>query len=251
MSAPIVLKIGGNELDTPGFIDELALVVKQIAPVVLVHGGGREISVTQEKFGVIPAYVDGLRVTDEQSLLIAEMILCGSINPRIVRKFQLAGVEAQGLNGSDRGLLRAKKMAHPKGDLGWVGEVTAVRAEILQDLLAQGVTPVIAPISLGEDGAFNVNADYVAGAVAKALNAEKAIFISNVPGVLHNDAVISTLTPNLAAELIASGVIQKGMIPKVETAFEVVKSGVAQVVITDLAGVAAGTGTAIIAEPTK
>lgn len=242
----IVLKIGGNELDTPGFIDELAEVVKKIAPVVLVHGGGREISSTQEKFGVNPVYVDGLRVTDGNSMWIVEMVLCGSINPRIVRRFQMGGVEAQGLNGSDRGLLRAKKLAHPKGDLGRVGEVTAVRAEILHDLLAQGVTPVIAPICLGDDGAFNVNGDYAAGAIAKALNAEKAIFISNVPGVLQDGQIIPTLTPTLAAELIASGVIQKGMIPKVETALEVVNSGVAQVVITNLAGVAAGTGTAVV-----
>ncbi len=243
---PIVLKIGGNELDTPGFIDELAEVIKSIAPVVLVHGGGREISSTQEKFGVNPVYVDGLRVTDEQSLWIAEMVLCGSINPRLVRRLQLGGVEAQGFNGSDRGLLRAKKLAHPKGDLGRVGEVTTVRAEILHDCLAQGVTPVIAPICLGDDGAFNVNADYAAGAIARAMNAEKAIFISNVPGVLQDGHIIPTLTPSLAAELIASGVIQKGMIPKVETALEVVKSGVAQVVITNLTGVAAGTGTAVV-----
>ncbi|MBI5927818.1 MAG: acetylglutamate kinase [Chloroflexi bacterium] len=246
MTAPIVLKIGGNELDTPGFVDELALVVKKIAPVVLVHGGGREISSTQEKFNLTPVYMDGLRVTDEPSLRIAEMVLCGSINPRIVRCLQLNGVEAQGLNGSDRGLLRAKKLEHPKGDLGRVGEVIAVRAEILQALLAQGVTLVIAPISLGDGDVFNVNADYAAGAIAKALNAEKAIFISNVPGVLQDGQVIPTLTPSLAAELIANGVIQKGMIPKVETALEVVKSGVAQVVITNLAGVAAGTGTAIV-----
>ncbi len=243
---PIVLKIGGNELDTPGFIDELSGVIKTIAPVVLVHGGGREISSTQEKFGLNPVYVDGLRVTDEQSLWIAEMVLCGSINPRLVRRLQLGGVEAQGFNGSDRGLLRAQKLAHPKGDLGRVGEVTAVRAEILLDMLAQGVTPVIAPICLGDDGAFNVNADYAAGAIARAMNAEKAIFISNVPGVLQDGHIIPTLTPSLAAELIASGVIQKGMIPKVETALEVVKSGVAQVVITNLAGVAAGTGTAVV-----
>ncbi len=246
MIAPIVLKIGGNELDTPGFIDELAGVIKTIAPVVLVHGGGREISSTQEKFGLNPVYVDGLRVTDEQSLWIAEMVLCGSINPRLVRRLQLGGVEAQGFNGSDRGLLRAQKLAHPKGDLGRVGEVTAVRAEILLDMLAQGVTPVIAPICLGDDGAFNVNADYAAGAIARAMNAEKAIFISNVPGVLQDGHIIPTLTPSLAAALIASGVIQKGMIPKVETALEVVKSGVAQVVITNLAGVAAGTGTAVV-----
>jgi acetylglutamate kinase len=193
--------------------------------------------------------VDGLRVTDEKSLEVAEMVLCGLVNTRLVRALQLAGVETQGLNGADRGLLRARKLDHLKGDLGRVGEIVAVRGEVLQALLAEGVTPVIAPICLGDDGAYNVNADHVAGAVARAVKAEKVIFATNVQAVLHNGQPIPTLTAGQAAEFIAAGVIREGMIPKVNTALELVASGVPQVLITTLSGVTAGEGTLVIPEP--
>ncbi|NDJ85176.1 MAG: acetylglutamate kinase [Chloroflexi bacterium] len=246
---PVVLKIGGNDLDQPGFIDDLAGIVRQShAPVIVVHGGGKEISQMQEQLGIVPRYVDGLRVSDEASLSIAEMVLCGAINTRIVRTLQLRGIEAQGLSGMDRGLIRVRKLEHPQGDLGRVGEPVAVRGEVLLHLLYLGVTPVVSPISLGDDGPYNVNADHVAGAIAQAVNAEKVIFTTNVHGVLHGERVVDHLTPSLAEELIAGGVIHGGMLPKVYTARHLVAAGVRQVVITNLAGLMQGIGTTVVPE---
>lgn len=242
-----VLKISGHEIDQPGFLESLAQVVAQAAePVIVVHGGGKEITQMQEKYGVQTQYIDGLRVTDEHSLQITEMVLCGAINTRIVKAFQLAGIEAQGLSGLDRGLIKAQKLKHPKGDLGRVGEVLAVRGEILRDLVQQGVTPVIAPICLGEDGAFNVNADHVAGAVGVSVNAEQVVFLTNVKGVLNNQELVPTLTPSIADDLIEQKVIFGGMLPKVRTALHMVEKGARKVVITNLDGLLANSGTAVV-----
>jgi acetylglutamate kinase len=249
MQQPIVLKISGHDLDQPGFIEALADIVAQSStPTIIVHGGGKEISQMQQLLGITPEYVDGLRVSDEKSLSVAEMVLCGIVNTRIVRTMQLHGVEAQGLNGMDRGLISAKKLHHPKGDLGRVGEAYAARGDILLQLLEQGVTPIIAPICLGDDGAFNVNADHVAGVIAKAVNAQKVVFTTNVQGVLHNGQVIPKLTPTLTEELIADEVIVGGMLPKVHTAQQLVASGVPQVIITNLTGIQQNSGTAIVPE---
>jgi acetylglutamate kinase len=242
-----VLKISGHEIDQSGFLESLAQAVAQAAePVIVVHGGGKEIAQMQEKYGVQAQYIDGLRVTDEHSLQITEMVLCGAINTRIVKAFQLAGIEAQGLSGLDRGLIRAQKLEHPKGDLGRVGEVLSVRSEILLDLVQQGVTPVIAPICLGADGAFNVNADHVAGAVGVSVNAEQVIFLTNVKGVLNNQELVPTLTPSIADDLIEQNVIFGGMLPKVRTALHMVEKGARKVVITNLDGLLANSGTAVV-----
>lgn len=245
-TAPIVLKIGGNNLDEPGFVEAMAQAVKASpAPVVIVHGGGKEISQMQQTLGLTPRYVDGLRVTDTEALRVAEMVLCGVVNPRLVRALQLAGVEAQGLSGMDRGLIQAEKLQHPAGDLGRVGTATHVRHEIIEQLLAGGVTPVIAPICQGADGPFNVNADHAAGAVAAAIQASQVVFVTNVPGVLQDDALIPNLTPDDAAYLEDCGVIFGGMLPKVHTALHLLATGIPQVRITDLAGIATGGGTVV------
>jgi acetylglutamate kinase len=242
-----VLKISGHEIDQPGFLDSLALAVAQASePVIVVHGGGKEITQMQEKYGVQAQYIDGLRVTDEQGLQITEMVLCGAINTRIVKAFQLAGIEAQGLSGLDRGLVKAQKLEHSKGDLGRVGEVISVRGEILLNLVEQGVTPVIAPICLGVDGGFNVNADHVAGAVGVAVNAEQVVFLTNVKGVLNNQEIVPTLTPSIAHHLIEQNIIFGGMLPKVHTALHMVEKGARKVIITNLDGLLANTGTAVI-----
>jgi acetylglutamate kinase len=249
MQSPLVLKIGGNNLDEPQFIDNLAQTVAQYGrPVIIVHGGGKEISQMQKQFGLTPQYVDGLRVSDESALQIAEMVLCGMVNTRLVRALQLCGVEAQGLNGADRGLLKAEKLIHPNGDLGRVGKITQVRAEVLLQLLAEGVTPVIAPICLGNDGAFNVNADHVAGAVAEAVGASQVIFITNVQGVQVQEQVLGSLTATDAQNLMNTGVIWGGMLPKVQTALHLLSFNIPQVMITNLAGILSGHGTAIIPE---
>jgi acetylglutamate kinase len=212
-------------------------------PTILVHGGGKEISQLQQAFQIEPRYIDGLRVTDEVSLNLVKMALIGAVNSRLVELFNDNGIEAQGLSGLDRGLLRAVKLQHPKGDLLRTGEVTQVRGELLLALLQANVLPVIAPLGLGEDGAFNVNADYVAGAIGQALQAERVVFLTNVPGVLQAGAVIPHLSIAQAQQLIAEGVIAGGMIPKVQTALEVVQRGAKQTLITDLEGLRQDRGT--------
>lgn len=244
-----VLKISGSQIDEPGYVQRLAQVVAGLAsPTVIVHGGGKEINQLQTAFGITPRRIDGLRVSDAESLALVKMVLCGAVNPRIVEALQLAGVEAQGLSGVDRGLISATKLIHPKGDLERVGEAQHVRADILQGLIASGVTPVIAPICLGADGAFNVNADHVAGAVGVALGADDVIFLTDVPGVLQDGVLLETLTAAQSQHLIASEVITGGMIPKVETALHVVAMGAKNVWITNLDGLAHQHGTIIKGE---
>src|SRR5215470_3999432 len=141
-NAKLVIKIGGNELDDPSFIDELAHAVAQMRPApVLVHGGGKEIGQLQKALGGEPRFVAGLRVTDETALAAAEMVLCGSVSTRLVAALIAAGADAQGLSGVDRGLIRVAKTRHPDGDLGRVGSPVAVRAEVLRGLLEAGVVP--------------------------------------------------------------------------------------------------------------
>ena len=248
MTTPIVLKLGGNEIDDLHFLENLATYLKESQiPTIIVHGGGKEISNLQQKFGIVPQYVSGLRVSDSDSLKIAEMVLCGMVNSRLVRTLQLNGLEAQGMSGQDRGLIQARKLAHPDGDLGFVGEPIAVRGDVLQSMLNEGVIPVISPICLGEDGAYNVNADHVAGAVARAIGAEKVIFVTNVAGVMANDSILEWLTPPEADNFIANGTITGGMIPKVQTAQNLVAAGVPQITITNLHSAFTNSGTTITA----
>ena len=243
----LVLKIGGNELDDPAFVAQLAQVVAGLRPApVLVHGGGKEIGAIQRALGGEPRFVAGLRVTDEYALQAAEMVLCGSVSTRLVAALIAAGADAQGLSGVDRGLIRAEKQGHPEGDLGRVGRPVAVRAEVLHDLLDQGVVPVVAPISLGPEGAYNVNADEAAGAVAAALEDAEVVFVTNVPGVLAGGAVTPQLTRAEILALIADGTISGGMIPKVRAALTALEAGVRSARITNLDGLGQGTGTVII-----
>jgi len=244
-AAPLLLKIGGNDIDNPDFLRDLAAYVAALdRPVVIVHGGGKEIGQLQTALGIAPQWVDGLRVTDEATLAVVEMVLCGSVNKRLVRRLIAAGVDAQGLSGTDRGLLRGAKLEHPGGDLGRVGAITAVRAGVLLGLLATGVTPVIAPLALGEDGgAYNVNADHAAAAIAEAIGAEQIVFLTNVSAVLVDGRPQPALSEAQAQALIASGAISGGMIPKVQTALHAVALGIPQAVITDLAGLQSGGGT--------
>ncbi len=244
ISNSTVIKIGGNEIDDPGFLAGLVEVIAAMSePVVLVHGGGKEISMLQKVMGIEPRYIDGVRITDQPSLSIVEMVLRGAVNLRLVRLLMSAGVEAMGISGVDRGLIRAEKMPHPQEDMQYTGEVQSVRGDVLLDLLKQGVTPVISPVSLGQDSAFNVNADHVAGAVAAAIGASKVIFLTNVEGVLVDGQVAPTLTPEATQALIAEGTIFGGMIPKVQTALQTLDKGVPQAVITNLLGLKTHGGT--------
>jgi len=247
-----VLKIGGNQLDDDAFIGGLAHTVAGLVgrgePPVIVHGGGKLISALQQRFGIEPRTIGGLRVTDADSLLIVMMVMIGQVNPTLVSALQQAGVEAEGLNGADRVLLRAEPLIHPGGDLGRVGTIKAVRAAILKEVLARRVVPVIAPLGVGTDGGFfNVNADQAAGAIAAAIGAERVTFVTNVPGVLSDGQALERLSEADAHELIRRGVAAGGMAVKLEAAFAALAAGVPGARITDLDGLSDGGGTLILA----
>ena len=242
-----VVKVSGHCLDDDALLRQFAgIVARSDDALVIVHGGGKEISDLQQKLNIEPRYVDGLRVTDADSLALVEMVLCGSVNKRLVRYLLAAGADAQGLSGVDRGLVRARQMQHESIDMGYTGEVVSVRREVIAELLERGVTPVIAPVSVGEGSNFNLNADPVAGAIAAAIGARSVVFISNVAGVLVDGLRIASLTRAEALDLIECGVIQGGMIPKVRAALDVLSSGLPQAVITDLDGWAGDGGTTFL-----
>ncbi len=246
----IVIKIGGNEIDDPQFLSRLVQTVRALQETtqpVIVHGGGKEIAQLHAQLNLPFETVQGLRVTSADSLRLVEMVLSGLVNTRVVRWLVNGGVDAIGLTGVDFNLVQVDRMQIDGADLGFVGQVTAVRAGPLRALLDQGLLPVISPISLGEDGqTYNVNADHVAAAVAQALGASRLVMVSNVPGVLIAGRTVRALTVDQVEELIAEGHITGGMIPKVRSAMDAVDRGVYQTVITDLDGLANGGGTAIV-----
>jgi acetylglutamate kinase len=245
-----VLKIGGNQVEDAAFLTELVTAVKQVQTehaVIIVHGGGKEIADLHHRLGVGYEVVEGLRATSEESLQLVEMVLNGTVNTRLVRWLVNAGVNALGLSGIDLGLVRVIPLSLNGRSLGRVGTVTAVNSKPLFQLLELDLTPVISPVSLGEDGLdYNVNADHVAAGIARAVGASKLVFVSNVPGVQVAGHTQRVLTISQVEKLIADAHITGGMIPKVRSATEAVAFGVRQAVITDLAGLARGEGTAII-----
>jgi len=250
MNSYTVIKVGGNDLDDTTFVASFIAAARAMSsPPVIVHGGGKEIAAWQQRLGLEPRFVEGLRVTGDESLALAEMVLSGRVNKRLVAQLVMAGVQAVGISGVDLGLIRVQRMTHPAGDLGWVGEVTAVQAEPLWKLLAGGILPVVSPISLGDDGhAYNVNADHAALALAEALPAGTLVFLTNVPGVLDGGRVIPNLAVDEVEPAIAGGVVTGGMVPKVRSAAGAVRASVGSVLITNLAGLqawAAGGRTAI------
>jgi len=238
-----VIKIGGNDIDDPAFVQRLVTSIAAMQPKpVIVHGGGKEIGQIQQALGGEPRFVAGLRVSDETAMAAAEMVLAGAVNTRLVVALGLAGVDAAGMSGVDRGLIRVRKLVHPEGDLGRVGQPIAVRTAVLWQALDADVVPVVAPISLGEDGSYNVNADDAAGAIAAALaqdrsaGAVEVTFVTNVPGVKLDGAVVAQRDAPAIEAAIASGAIYGGMIPKVKAALAVLDSGAAQARIVDMAG---------------
>lgn len=245
MNQPIVVKIGGHEINDYNFLSELPVVLKGAgAPVVIVHGGGVEISELQRRLGITPRYVDGVRITDIASLSVVTMVLCGSVNTRLVGKLIAGGIDAQGISGVDRAVIRAEPMPNDKEDMQFTGRVTEVRGDMLLAMVEAGIAPVIAPVCLGSDGqAYNVNADHVTGAVATAVKASRVVFLTNVEGVLENGEVRRTITPAEAEHMIEEEVIFGGMIPKVRTALDTLARGVPKAVITNLAGLRTHGGT--------
>jgi acetylglutamate kinase len=248
----LVLKIGGNQVEEEEFLEGFAAAARELLTgyaLIVVHGGGKEIADLHARLQVPFETVEGLRVTSEESLGLVEMVLNGTVNTRLVRRLVNAGVDAIGLSGVDMGLVRVTPLTADGRSLGRVGEVAAVNGEALLQLLDLGLTPVISPVSLGENGlAYNVNADHVAAGVARAVEAGRLVFVSNVPGVQVAGRTMRALTVRQIEELIADGHITGGMIPKVRSATGAVASGVHQAVITDLAGLARGEGTAVVRE---
>lgn len=250
MIKPTLVKVGGAELKEGPDLDVLVAALEDLAkhgPLVVVHGGGSEIADLQKRLGLQPRVIEGLRVTDDASLRVAEMVLSGAVNKRLVARLVVCGVRAIGLSGVDSGILRAQRLRHPAGDLGRVGEITAVDTQSVLDLLSLGFTPIISPISLGEDGRpYNVNADHAALAVASALGVSEMVFLTDVPGVLSDGRVLTELTISQAENMIAQGQITGGMIPKVRAALQAVGRGVAAARITNLAGLGHTSGTRVI-----
>ncbi len=240
-----MIKVGGNELDQPDFRDELASVlIGQDGPVVLIHGGGKAVDELHAQFDLQSIKIRGMRYTDSETLRITMMVLCGWVNKTLVASLITAGIDAVGLSGVDGGLIRVQKMEDAEDDLGLVGEVVSVRADLLEALLDQGLLPVVAPISLGIDGRiYNVNADQAAGAIALALHADSLDFVSSVPGVVREGMVASHLHVSEVKHLITSEEINGGMIPKVTAALQALRRGIPRVRIVDLDGLKLTGGT--------
>ena len=246
----IVIKYGGNamindELKEKVMQDVALMKYVGIRPVI-VHGGGPEITGFLKKVGKQSSFVAGLRVTDAETVEIAEMVLDGKVNSEIVNLLNHRGVRAVGLSGKDAGLIQARKKlatvyegtTSRKVDIGYVGEVEQVNTSILEDLLDQDYVPVIAPIGVGQDGeSYNINADYVAAEIAGALQAEKLLLLTDIEGIYRDfhdkDTFISTLHLPEARAYIRDGVIAGGMIPKVEACLTALDKGAGKTHIID------------------
>jgi len=233
----VVVKIGGAALEDVDlrrrFAEDVTLLDWVGINVVVVHGGGKQITAMLDRLGIPATFVDGLRVTDASTLEIVEMVLGGAINKELVRLIHALGGRAVGITGKDGGLARARR-SFGDVDLGLVGEVTGIDRAVIDRLIPEFI-PVIAPLATGEDGqTLNVNADTFAGRLATALDAEKLVLLTDVPGVLAADGtLISTLDADQAQRLIAAGVIRGGMIPKVKNALAALDTGVRKVHIID------------------
>ncbi|WP_298034370.1 acetylglutamate kinase [uncultured Desulfovibrio sp.] len=232
----VVIKYGGHAMDKPelseAFATDLAHLVGQGMSIVVVHGGGPQISALLTRLQIESRFVDGLRVTGEAAMRAVEMALCGQVNKTVVSAFARHGVRAAGISGRDGGLLRAR----PKNPaLGLVGEVTDVDPALPRCLLDAGFVPVVAPVASGPDGeAMNINADTAAGALAGALAAEYFVLISDVPGVLNADGcLIPSLNRAEITRLEADRVISGGMIPKVEACLNALDAGCSRALILD------------------
>lgn len=242
-----VVKYGGSFMDSPDEAvrngvarDIVFLEAVEINPVV-VHGGGKAITRAMDKSGLKAEFIQGQRVTDEATVAVVDQVLSREINPEIVRTINRLGGVAQGFAGTDIFTCKKLLLDGPDGqkiDIGYVGEVVKVNVEPLLECIDRGVTPIISPTAKGTDGkVYNCNADVAAAMVAIALKAKRLVFMSDVPGLMRDFKDPSTVIPHLAtkevAELKKAGIIDKGMIPKVDSAVAAVKSGVDKVSFVD------------------
>ena len=237
----IVVKYGGSamsneELQRNVIKDVTLLKLVGFKPII-VHGGGKEISRWVSKVGKEAEFVNGLRVTDDETMEIAEMVL-GRVNKRLVTMVEELGVKAVGLSGKDGQMLRVEKKYSDGQDIGYVGNITSVNPDILFDLLEKGYLPIVSPIGLGDEFAtYNINADDAACAIAKAIGADKLVFLTDIEGLYKDindkDSFISRITASEADSLIEDGFIGGGMLPKLNNCTSAVKEGVNRVHILD------------------
>jgi len=232
--ATFVIKYGGSAMSEEKFkevfMQDIALLKYVGVKLVIVHGGGDDISAMAKKLGKEAKFVNGFRVTDKEMLDIAAMVLIGKVNKDIVKALNLHGLKAIGLSGKDANLLICKKKKQGKIDVGFVGEVTEVNTDLLNILEEKGYLPVIAPLGVDREGnGYNINADLAAAEIAKSLKADKLIYITDTDGVKLNEKWVTTLNIKDIAKNIKNGQISGGMIPKLLSAKETVEAGVKKV----------------------
>ncbi len=237
----MIVKYGGSamvdeELKKQVIQDVTLLKLVGFKPII-VHGGGKEISKWVEKNGIKPEFINGLRKTDEATMEIAEMVL-NKVNKSLVQNVQALGVNAVGVSGKDGGLLKVDKKLSDGQDIGFVGEIKEVNPKILIDLLEKDFLPIVCPIGMDDNfDTYNINADDAACAIAKALNAEKLAFLTDIEGVLKDkddpDSLISEMTVDEARKMIGDGYIGGGMLPKLNNCIDAIEEGVNRVHILD------------------
>ena len=244
----VVIKYGGHAMADPelkrAFARQIVLLQYVGIQVTVVHGGGPQINTVLKQMGIVPNFVEGKRITDEQTLDVVEMVLSGVVNKEIVNLITIEGGKAVGLSGKDAGLLRAEKLYLKRNagdgnddliDLGLVGEVSAVNTEIIDTVEAKGFVAVIAPLGVDSDGVtYNINADTVASAIAGSLAAEKLIILTDEAGVIDKDRnLISSIEDKRINTLIETGAVTGGMIPKLECCRSALNRGVKKTHIID------------------
>ena len=237
----IVVKYGGSAMVDDVLKEDVIQDVTLLKLVgfkpIIVHGGGKEISRWVQKVGMEPRFVNGLRVTDEDTMELAEMVL-GKVNKNLVQLVEKLGVRAIGISGKDGGLLKVTKKLSNGEDIGYVGEIKEVNARVIYDLLEKDFIPIICPVGLDENNqTYNINADDAACAIARAMRAEKLAFLTDIEGVYKDpkdpSTRITTLTTTEARKLMADGMIGGGMLPKLNNCIDAIEHGVNKVHILD------------------
>jgi acetylglutamate kinase len=237
---PVVVKVGGGTL-VGGALEDLPEVFESGRSVALVHGGGPQLTRMLDSLGLTTRFREGLRVTDAKTLEVAEMVFAGSVNKALVRELGALGIPAAGISGTDGPTLLVEPVPH----LGRVGEVKRVEPRLVQTLWAGGFVPVVAPLGLGPEGAYNVNADAAAAALAVAVGAEQLFLLTDVDGLLKDGSPVGSLAPDECEGYVASGLAAGGMVPKLRAAAEAARGGVGARIINGnrkgaLAGAIAG-----------
>ena len=233
----IVIKYGGSTFKTKNFgntvLDDISILHKSGVKPIIVHGGGPSITEETKLRGIKAKFIDGLRVTDKKTLDITEMVLSGKVNKSIVGLLNSYGIAAVGLSGKDGKTIVAKKKKYKK-DLGFVGEIIRINPKVIEFLISNNYIPVISPIGIGEDNVtYNINADTVAAAIAISIGATRVLFLTDVGGIMKDGKLLSTVTFNEVTNLIKTGVISGGMIPKIEAMMECFKGNVNKVYIAN------------------